>query len=130
MLIVKANKSSRPEVFLGKDVLKISSKFARNHTSAWVFSYKFAAFFRTPFLKNTSGRLLLNEIKVESYLPNYATRLKNATGIDTSKFAKKADLASLKADVDELDIHKLKILSDDLIKLSNVADNNFVRKTT
>ena len=130
MLIVKANKSSRPEVFFGKDVLKISSKFARNHTSAWVFSYKFAAFFRTPFLKNTSGRLLLNEIKVESYLPNYATRLKNATGIDTSKFAKKADLASLKADVDELDIHKLKILSDDLIKLSNVADNNFVRKTT
>ena len=130
MLIVKANKSSRPEVFLGKDVLKISSKFARNHTSAWLFSYKFAAFFRTPFLKNISGRLLLNEIKVESYLPNYATRLKNATGIDTSKFAKKADLASLKADVDELDIHKLKILSDDLIKLSNVADNNFVRKTT
>ena len=63
-------------------------------------------------------------------MPNYATRLKNATGIDTSKFAKKADLASLKADVDELDIHKLKILSDDLIKLSNVADNNFVRKTT
>ena len=130
MLIVKANKSSRPEVFLGKDVLKISSKFARNHTSAWLFSYKFAAFFRTPFLKNISGRLLLNEIKVESYLPNYATRLKNATGIDTSKFAKKANLASLKADVDELDIHKLKILSDDLIKLSNVADNNFVRKTT
>ena len=63
-------------------------------------------------------------------MPNYTTRLKNATGIDTSKFAKMADWASLKSDVDELDIHKLKTLSDDLIKLSTVADNNFVRKTT
>ena len=30
-----------------------------NRTSAWVFSCKFAAFFRTSFPRNTSGRLLL-----------------------------------------------------------------------
>ena len=39
--------------------------------------------------------------KVELYLSNYATKsdLKNATGIDTSKFAKKIDFASLKSNV-------------------------------
>ena len=45
-------------------------------------------------------------VKVELDLSNYATKadLKNATGVDTSKFAKKADLASWKSKVDELDI--------------------------
>ena len=33
--------------------------------------------------------------------------LKNATGIDTSIFARKVDLASLKLDVDKLDINEL-----------------------
>ena len=32
------------------------------------------------------------------------SRFKKATGIDTSNFGKKADLPSLKSDVDELDI--------------------------
>ena len=34
--------------------------------------------------------------------------LKNATGVDKSNFGKKSDLASLKSDVDEVDIAKLK----------------------
>ena len=34
--------------------------------------------------------------------------LKNATGVDTSKFAKKFDLASLKSNVDKLDNDKFK----------------------
>ena len=39
-----------------------------------------------------------NKTKVELDLSNYSTKfdLKNATGVDTSKFAKKADLATLK----------------------------------
>ena len=46
----------------------------------------------------------LGKMKVELDLSNYAikTGLKNVTGIDTSSFAKKVDLASLKSDVDEL----------------------------
>ena len=40
------------------DFNKVALQFYSNHTSAWVF-YKFAHIFRTPFLKNTSGRLLL-----------------------------------------------------------------------
>ena len=51
-----------------------------------------------------------NKTKLELDFPNYATKsdLKNATGVTTLQFAKKADLASLKSDVDELDIDKLK----------------------
>ena len=41
---------------------------------------------------------------------NYATKIdfKKAAVVDTSKLAKKVDLANLKSDVDELDIDKLK----------------------
>ena len=48
-------------------------------------------------------------VKVELCLPNYGTKadLKNAACADTSKFAKKVDLASLKSNVDKLDIDKL-----------------------
>ena len=50
------------------------------------------------------------KVKVELDLPNYATKtdLKNVTGIDTSSFAKKIDLANLKSNVDKLDTDKLK----------------------
>ena len=49
-------------------------------------------------------------MKVELDLSNYATKtdLKNASGVDTSTFAKKVDLANLKSGVDKLDIDKLK----------------------
>ena len=57
-----------------------------------------------PKPKSFGGR-----VKVELDLSNYATKadLKNATGVDTSKFVKKLDLASLKPEVDKLDIDKL-----------------------
>ena len=47
-------------------------------------------------------------VKFELNLYNYATKayLKNATGADTSKFAKEVDLASLKSEVDKIDIDK------------------------
>ena len=49
-------------------------------------------------------------LKVELDLSNYATKtdLKNAAGVDTLKFTKKVDVASLKSNVDKLDIDKLK----------------------
>ena len=48
------------------------------------------------------------EIKVEWDLRNCATKsdLKNASGVDTSQFAKKDDLSNLKSEVDELDVAK------------------------
>ena len=47
-------------------------------------------------------------VKAELDLSNYATKtyFKNATGVDKTRFAKKVDLASLKSDIDELDIDK------------------------
>ena len=49
-------------------------------------------------------------MRVELDMSNYATKadLKNTTGVDTSKFAKKVVLANLKSNVDKLDIDKLK----------------------
>ena len=56
-----------------------------------------------PKPKSLGGR-----VKDELDLSNYATKrdLKNATGADTSFFAKKTDLAHSKSDVDKLDIDK------------------------
>ena len=47
--------------------------------------------------------------KVKLDLSNFVTKteLKNATGVDTSKFPKKVSLGSLKFEVDILDIDKL-----------------------
>ena len=47
-------------------------------------------------------------VNVESDLSKQVTKagLRNKTGVDTSKFAKQADLASLKTDVDKLDFYK------------------------
>ena len=45
------------------------------------------------------------------------------------QLAKKADLAGLKLDVDELDIDRLKNVSVNLFKLNNVVDNAVVKKT-
>ena len=53
----------------------------------------------------------------------------DATEIDTPKLAAKLDLASLKAKVDEIDVEKLKTVSVDLSKLSNVVNNDVVKKT-
>ena len=77
-----SNGNSTPEVFLGKDILKICSKFTgelpcrrtpmpqcdfnkvaleccRNHTSVWVFSLNLLHIFRTPFYKQSCGGLIL-----------------------------------------------------------------------
>ena len=97
-------------------------------------------------------KYLGEKVKVELDLSNYATKadLKNATGVDTSRFAKKVGLANLKSNVDKLDVDKLKnvpsgsrslkskvgkldigkveITPVDLSNLSNVVKND-VKKT-
>ena len=70
-------------------------------------------------------------INVKVDLSNYATKtdLKEETGIDTSSFALKSNLASLKAEVDKLDIDKLLPIPVDLSKLSDVVKNDVIKKT-
>ena len=69
-------------------------------------------------------------VKVELDLSNYATKadLKNAAGVDTSKFAKKVDLANLKSNVDKLDIDKLKNVPTNLSNLKSKVDKLDVDK--
>ena len=64
------------------------------------------------------------DINVKVALSNYATKadLKNATGTDTSKLATKSDLANLKAEVDKLDIDKLKSVPANLSNLKSKVD--------
>ena len=69
-------------------------------------------------------------IKVKIDLTNYATKedTKNITHIDTSSFALKTNLSSLKTVVDKLDINKLVPIPNDFSKLSNVVNNDAVKK--
>ena len=71
-----------------------------------------------------TNELFWVDINVKVDLFNYATKsaLRNATGVDTSKFAKMVDLASLKSNVDKLDIDKLKNVSTDLNNLKSKVD--------
>ena len=67
---------------------------------------------------------LERRVKVELDSSNYATKtdLKNGTGVDMSKFAKKVDSTNLKSDVDKLDIDKLENVSTNLSNLKGKVD--------
>ena len=69
-------------------------------------------------------------INVNIDLSNYATKadIKNISHVDTSTFALKTKLASLKTEVDKLDIEKLAPVPVDLSKLSDVVKNDVVQK--
>ena len=69
-------------------------------------------------------------IKVEIDLTNYATKndIDHITHVDTSNFALKTNLSSLKTEVDKLDIDKLATVPVDLSKLSD-KKNDVVKKT-
>ena len=79
----------------------------------------------SPEPKSLGGR-----VKVEVDMSNYATKsdLKNAIGVDTSKFAEKVDLASLKSNVDKLDIDKLKHVLTNLSNWKSKVDKLDVDK--
>ena len=71
------------------------------------------------------------DINVKVDLSNYATETdtKNISHIDTSSFALKSNLSSLKTEVDKIDIDKLVPVPVDLSKLSDAVKNYVVKKT-
>ena len=108
-------------MFLEKGILKLCSKFVGEHPYPSAISIKLErnfmeiAFrhgcspvnllhiFRTPFLKNTSGRLLLNTIigEVENKTPDYikyvtSQEFKKLTSKDFTARLKQANLACKK----------------------------------
>ena len=70
-------------------------------------------------------------IKVELDLSNYATKknINDVTHVDVSGFASKTNLAALKSEIDKIDADKLKTTPADLAKLSNLVNNDVVKKT-
>ena len=70
-------------------------------------------------------------IKVELDLSSYATKtdLKNVTHVYVSSFASKTNLASLKSELDKMDIDKLTSVPNNLAKLSTVVKNDVVKNT-
>ena len=71
------------------------------------------------------------DINVKVDLSNYATKadIKNISHVDTSSFALKSNLASLKTEVDKLDIDKSVLVPVDLHKLSDAVKNDVVKRT-
>ena len=69
-------------------------------------------------------------LNVKVDLSNYTTKsdMKNISPVDTSSFALNTNLASLKTEVDKLDIDRLVPVPIDLSKLSNVVKNDIVKK--
>ena len=61
-------------------------------------------------------------------MKNCTSNGKDTTHIDTSSFALKANLASIKTEIDKLDIDKLAPVLVDLSKLSDVVKNDVVKK--
>ena len=82
-------------------------------------------YFPKPF-RSFGGNL---NVKVD--WSNYATKtdLKNVTHVDTTSFALKTNLVSLKTEVDKLGIDKLVPIPVNLSKLSDVVKNDVVKKT-
>ena len=71
------------------------------------------------------------DFNVKVDLSNYATEviIKNIWHVDTSRFGLKSNLASLKTEVDILDVDKLVPLPVGLNKLSDVVKNNVVKNS-
>ena len=71
------------------------------------------------------------DINVKVDLSSYATKtdLEKATEFDTSNIPATFDLVSLKVEIDKIYVDKLKTVPVDLSKLSNVVNNEVVKKT-
>ena len=72
-----------------------------------------------------------NNIKVQLDLTNDVTKddVKNITHVDVSSYATKTNLAALKSEVDKIDVDKLRAVPVDLAKLTNVVNNDIIKKT-
>ena len=70
------------------------------------------------------------DINVKIDLSNFATKTntKNIYHVDTSSFALKSNLASLKTEADKLDIDKLKSLPNNLSNLKSKVDKLDINK--
>ena len=80
------------------------------------------------YLSELSG---IKHVTVDVDLEGLATKkdLESIAHVDTSSFALKSNLSSLKTDVDKLNIPKLTTVPADLAKLTNKVANDLVEET-
>ena len=83
----------------------------------WFYYIKMSQYFPKPY-EPFGG-----DINVKVDLSNYATKadIKNISHVDTWSFALKPNLASLKTEVDKIDLDKLKSLPTNLSNLSTCS---------
>ena len=117
-------KEFRIEKVIERKGNKLYVKWKRYNNSVNSWTDKMSQYFPT-------YRSSRSNIKVELDLSSYAakTDLKTISHIYVSSFATKTNLASLKTELDKLDIDKLTPVPNDLVKLSNVVKNDVVKKT-
>ena len=89
----------------------------------WFRRIKISQYFPKPY--EPFGGDTNIEVDLSNYGPK--TDIKNTSHIDTSSFALKLNLASLKTEVDKLDIYKLVPVPVDLGKLSDAVKNDIVK---
>ena len=84
------------------DKLQVKWKSYDNSFNTWIDKKRYCYIKMSYFLPDGHSK---NKREVQLDLSNYATKpdFKNATGVVTSQFAKKDDLANLKLEVDKLE---------------------------
>ena len=89
----------------------------------WFYRIEMSQYFPNPY-EPFGG-----DINVKVDLSNYATKtdIENIAYIDTSSFALKSNLASLKTDINKLDIDKLAPVPLDFSKLSDMVKKDVVK---
>ena len=73
----------------------------------------------------------VGKVNIELDLPNYEKEavLKGLASVNTNDLAAKLDLASLKAEVNKIDINKLNTVPADLSKFSNIVNIDIAKNT-
>ena len=87
------------------------------------------------YFPRSRKRRFMGDTRIKVDLSNYATKtdLKNVTHVDVSSLASKKNLASLKTEVDKLNMPKLSTvpadLTNKLTNLTNKVTNDLVEET-
>ena len=105
-------------------IAELMKKISHKNFLNEILSLQMSQFFPKPF------RSFRGSINGKVDLSNNATKtdLTNVTHVDTSIFALKTNLVSLKTEVDKLNIDKLAPVPVDLSKLSNAGKNGVLKR--
>ena len=109
----------------GKDmIILLIIGFIKKIQQNEILLHKISQYFPKTYMNNLEETLMSKLI----YLIMQKTDLKDISHVDASSFSLKLNKASLKVEIDKLDIGKLVHVLADLSKLSDVVKNDVVKK--